>query len=73
MHPADIQAALKKHGSSQAKIADAGKVSRAHVSYVIQGRSKSRRIAELVSKATGIPLERLWPGKYIVTDRRLAA
>lgn len=73
MHPADIQAALKKRGSSQAKIADASQVSRAHVSYVIQGRSKSRRIADAISRTTGIPVDRLWPGKYLQPDHRIAA
>jgi lambda repressor-like predicted transcriptional regulator len=73
MHPADIKAALAKRGSSQAKIAAAAKVSRAHVSYVIQGRSKSRRVAELISQVTGISIDRLWPGKYIFTDHRIAA
>lgn len=73
MHPADIQAALKKRGSSQAKIAEASNVSRAHVSYVIQGRSKSRRIAEAISTTTGIPVDRLWPGKYLDSNHRMAA
>lgn len=74
MHPADIKAAIQKRGSSQAKIADAANVSRSHVSYVIQGRSKSRRIADAISRATGIPVDRLWPGKYPFTDdQRLAA
>ena len=73
MHPADIKAALQKRGSSQAKIADAANVSRSHVTYVIQGRSKSRRIAEAISQATGIPVNRLWPGKYFSDDQRMAA
>lgn len=73
MHPADIKAALAKRGSSQAKIADAARVSRAHVSYVIQGRSKSRRVADHISLVTGISVDRLWPGMYTHTDRRLAA
>lgn len=73
MHPADIKAALQKRGSSQAKIADAAKVTRAHVSYVVQGRSKSRRIADLISNATGLTVERMWPGKYTTTDQRIAA
>lgn len=72
MHPADIKAALQKRGSSQARIADSQRVSRAHVCYVIQGRSKSRRIAEAISAATGIPVSRLWPGKYLA-DEKLAA
>lgn len=72
MHPADIKAALQKRGSSQAKIAEAAKVTAAHVSYVVQGRSKSRRIANLISNATGISVDRMWPGKYD-TDQRIAA
>lgn len=72
MHPADIKAALQKRGSSQAKIAQAAKVTAAHVSYVVQGRSKSRRIANLISNATGISVDRMWPGKYD-TDQRIAA
>ncbi len=73
MHPADIQAALKKRGKTQADIATDLAVSRPHVAYVIQGRSKSRRVAEAISKATGIPVDRLWPGKYFANDQRLAA
>lgn len=73
MHPADIKAALQKRNSSQAKIADTAQVSRAHVSYVIQGRSKSRRVADIISRVTGLPVDRMWPGKYIVTDHRLTA
>lgn len=73
MHPADIKAALQKRDSSQTKIAAACNVSRSHVSYVIQGRSKSRRIADAISQATGIPVDRLWPGKYFAYDQRLAA
>lgn len=73
MHPADIQAALKKRGSSQTKIAATAKVTPAHVSYVIVGRTKSRRIANLISQATGISVDRLWPGKYIASDNRIAA
>ena len=73
MHPADIKAALQKRGTNQSKIAETMKVSRSTVTYVIQGRSKSRRVAEAISTATGIPVDRLWPGKYFTDDQRLAA
>lgn len=73
MHPADIKAALHKRGINQSRIAETMKVSRSTVTYVIQGRSKSRRIAVAISQATGISVERLWPGKYLSDDQRLAA
>lgn len=73
MHPADIQAALKKRGKTQASLATELDVSRPHIAYVIQGRSKSRRVADAISTATGIPVDRLWPGKYFTNDQRLAA
>lgn len=73
MHPADIKAALQKRGTNQAKIAETMKVSRSTVSYVIQGRGKSRRVADAISQATGIPVDRLWPGKYFAHDQRIAA
>jgi len=71
MHPADIKAAIQKRDSSQTKIAKAMKVSRSTITYVIQGRTKSRRVANAISAVTGLPVERMWPGKYL--DERHAA
>lgn len=70
MHPADISAALKKVGSSQAQVArsfaeDGGKaLTHAAVHLVISGRGTSSRIARRISQVTRIPVARLWPGKY---------
>jgi lambda repressor-like predicted transcriptional regulator len=64
MHPADIQAALKKKGASQQSVADQAGVTHSCVSHVIRGRGKSRRVADLVAAVTGIPVEKLWPGEY---------
>lgn len=70
MHPADINAALRKAGSSQAQIArwfgQTGQkpVSAGAVSIIVNGRMKSARIARRISEVTGIPVARLWPGKY---------
>lgn len=71
MHPADIKAALQKSGSNQTRIADQLHISYNAVSSVIYGRMKSRRVALAVSEATGIPVEKLWPGKY--DSQKLAA
>jgi lambda repressor-like predicted transcriptional regulator len=64
MHPEDIKASLKKKGSSQAKIAKTLNLSRSTVAHVIMGHSKSRRVANEISRVTGLSLERLWPGRY---------
>jgi lambda repressor-like predicted transcriptional regulator len=70
MHPADISAALKKAGSSQAQVArsfaadgDKG-VTHAAVFMVVSGRGTSTRIARRISELARIPVARLWPGKY---------
>ena len=71
MHPADIQAAIKKAGASQSSIGRElpGKtVSRMAVSHVISGRSKSARIALRISEVTGVPVRELWPGKYPILE-----
>ena len=65
MHPADIRAALLKSGKTQTAIALELEVSVNAVSLVIKGQSTSRRIARTISKATGISLDRLWPGRYV--------
>jgi lambda repressor-like predicted transcriptional regulator len=70
MHPADISAALKKAGSSQAKVArslvgsDGKCITHGAVHLVVSGRMASARIASAISSATGIPVAELWPGRY---------
>lgn len=78
MHPADIKAALQKRGTSQRQIAESLNLSTSTITYVIQGRGKSGRVAQAISQATGISVDRLWPGQYLYLandahDRRLAA
>lgn len=70
MHPADINAAIRKANSTQAAIArsfaadDGRALSHAAVQMVISGRGKSGRIARRISEVTGIPAARLWPRMY---------
>jgi len=64
MHPADINSALIKKGTNQTIIAESLGISHVAVSHVIRGRSTSKRIADAVSKATGISVDKLWPGRY---------
>jgi lambda repressor-like predicted transcriptional regulator len=64
MHPSLIKAHLKMAGSSQIAIAKTLGINNSTVARVIEGRDKSRRVAEEIARVTGIPLETLWPGKY---------
>ncbi len=70
MHPADISAALRKAGSSQAQVArsltgaDGRCISHGAVHLVLTGRMASARIALRISELTGLPVGELWPGKY---------
>lgn len=62
MHPADIQAALKKCHVTQTDIAKARGVGQNTVSLVIHRRTKSWPVAREISRRTGIPVETLFPG-----------
>lgn len=66
MHPADINAALIKAGTNQTIIAERLHVSQVMVSHVIHSRSTSRRIALAIAKTTGLSLQQLWPGRYLL-------
>lgn len=76
MHPEDIKAALGKVNSSQAAIARRLKgrngqpVTPGAVCSVIQGRTKSLRIALEISEVTGIPLRMLFPSQYEFPRKR---
>lgn len=64
MHPADIQAALRKAGVSQKDIAEKFEISESTVSQVIHGLSKSRRIAEDIASVIGKEISDIWPSTY---------
>ncbi len=66
MHGADIQAALRKAGSSQTAIALRLGVTRQSVNAVVwdDPNGRSLRIAKAISRATGLPLTTLWPNAY---------
>jgi lambda repressor-like predicted transcriptional regulator len=61
MHPAEIQAALKIRGYSQASVARDCGVEPTTVGAVVNGRSRSQRVEARIAELTGLPLERLWP------------
>lgn len=64
MHAEDIKAAIRKKSLTQADVARDLEVSDMAVSHVIHGRQKSARVAKRISDVTGIPVSKLWPGKY---------
>lgn len=67
MHPAQIQAALKMRGVTQAQIAKTTgerELSKTAVYQVIQGRSRSKRIEMRIAEITGLRLADLWPQWY---------
>lgn len=61
MHPADITAALRKAGSSQAAIAVRLRLTRQAVCHVVNGHRRSPQIRRAISRTTGIPVHQLWP------------
>jgi lambda repressor-like predicted transcriptional regulator len=63
MHPADIQAALKKRGITQKQIADELDVSQFHVSDVINNCAmrRSMRVMTAVAGKIGLPVEEVFP------------
>lgn len=75
MHPADIKAAINKAGTNQAEIAQSlkgRKVSPSAVWSVIHGVSRSADIAQQIARITGMPVAKLWPGKYPQIEGRTA-
>lgn len=72
MHFADIQAAIKRAGSSQVEIARQAGASETVVYQVIRGKAKSWKVAQVVSRTTGLSVDRLWPGAYGYAKRRAA-
>ena len=70
MNPHDIQAELRKKGSSQRAIATKCSVSRATVNHVIHGRGVSKRVATAIAEVIGRGLDVIWPETYASTDEQ---
>lgn len=64
MNNIDVKALLNEEGISIGQIARAANVTRSTASRVINGLSRSRRIASIVADYLGQPANTLWPGKY---------
>ena len=68
MHPADITAILRKSGFSISTLAELAGVTRTAVGNVINGRSRSAAIEQVLSSRLSVPLHILWPQYYRATD-----
>lgn len=64
MHPAEIQALLKKRGIKQADVARECDVSRTIVGDVIQGRRRSKMVEQKISELAELTPPELWPQWY---------
>ena len=64
MHPAEIQAALKMRGASQADVARICGVTPATVNGVVRGTTRSRQVEECIATLTGLTVYQLWPDRY---------
>jgi Ner family transcriptional regulator len=74
MHPEDIKAALRKRGTTMAKIARSLNVSQTTVHNVVHGACTSDRVARAIADVVGQDRADLWPGQYPpVADRIRAA
>lgn len=71
MHYADIIAALKKADSSVSQIAADMGVTAPTVSAVIHSNATSRPIAKRIEHVTGIPVSKLFPGRYSTSGSSL--
>lgn len=64
MSPLHIRAELLKRGLTLMVIANDLGLSDRTVGTVVYGRGTSARVASHISKRLGIPVSRLWPGRY---------
>jgi lambda repressor-like predicted transcriptional regulator len=63
MHPLDIQAAIKKTGINQRKLAVILGVSECLISRIINGTAKSQRVQDYIATRINKPVSELWPNK----------
>jgi lambda repressor-like predicted transcriptional regulator len=73
MHPLDIQAAIKKTGINQRKLAEKLGVSNSLISRVIFGTAKSQRVQDYIATRIKKPVSELWPDKTAMNGETEAA
>lgn len=70
MHPAYIQAELKRRQVTQRAIAKKFKVSPSFVGKLIRGQTSSHRIARDIARRLGVSVHQLWPDRYHSRPRK---
>ncbi|PKN67159.1 MAG: hypothetical protein CVU57_04200 [Deltaproteobacteria bacterium HGW-Deltaproteobacteria-15] len=73
MHPADIQAQLKKKGITQKAIAEELGLSEFHISEVINKNRPSDRVMRAVAAKIGRDVHEVFPEHYFRQKRRKAS
>ncbi|MDI3260065.1 MAG: helix-turn-helix domain-containing protein [Sinobacteraceae bacterium] len=73
MEPVEIRIALLRAGYTQSRVARELGLHPNTVQTVVSGAGTSRRVAKRISEVTGIPISKLWPGRYSAPARRRAA
>jgi len=73
MHPADIQAELKKRGINQREIAEALGVTGLHISAVINKGRESDRVMRFISEKIARDPHEVFPSYYFRKIRRKRA
>lgn len=66
----EIQDALARVGLNQAAIARDLGLTPITVSYVVSGKSTSRRVHQAIAEAIGRDVKEIWPTKYLHGDPR---
>jgi lambda repressor-like predicted transcriptional regulator len=67
MNPLDIQAAIKKTGINQRKLASKLGVSESLISMVIKGTAKSQRVQDYIATRLDMTVSDVWPDKPFTT------
>lgn len=73
MHPADIQAALKKRGITQKQISQEEGVSEFFISALIRKKTTSDRVMKKVARRIGLHHTEVFPEYYFNPNRRKRA
>lgn len=70
MHPADIQAALKKHGYTQKRVAQELRLNEMSVSNVVNKKAISSRIMCAIAERIGKTPQEVFPEYFLQPPKR---
>lgn len=70
MTPQEIRIAIYRANLNQAAIARELGVCPSHITRVIDGQYKSKRVHEAIAEAIGMDIRRIWPDLYLITGNK---